>query len=246
MGQLSILGIVVIVVIVLIVLGILGISFSRRKETKEKGSHDSKKHEHDHSRHHVEADNTGSNGPMRYRVQKGRELEPQIEVKAPAAIPEEQFPRHAAKSGRPMVQNDNIPTVDVSSIAELYSPKEDMLAEYGVTQDEFNRLVTEAKNKSEPKERAIPSNRHFNVKSYNQSKLVARESVRNQLENHGSKRGTLVDTIYKTHGKRFATQKFQQAQPEQMALHTNKKDHDAVIANTRARAANKPKLVPRT
>lgn len=153
-----------------------------------------------------------------------------------APVAEEQFPRVIAKAGKESyaetmdkvlghearsnrsssdrrsnvsVSSANIETVEVQSIADLFSPKEDIEADLGVDQETLDMLVQQYKDGKEYKERKLPVNRHFNMDSYKASKASLRESAINVNNGNGSKRGQITSAIYKKYGKNFTTKKSQ-------------------------------------
>lgn len=93
--------------------------------------------------------------------------------------------------------------VHVDSLADLFSVKEDVEAEYGVTQEEMSKMVAQYKKSKEYVERALPVSRYFNIDTYNESRQTLRESAKNMGVNHASKRGQITSTIYKKYGKNF-------------------------------------------
>jgi hypothetical protein len=100
-------------------------------------------------------------------------------------------------------------TVYVESIAELYSPKEDIEAELGVTEEELQKMVQSYKKSHEYRERRVPVSRYFSLGAYNESKAVLRASAVNVGQNHASKRGKITEAVYKKYGKNFTTQRSQ-------------------------------------
>lgn len=211
---LVIVGVIILVIIVICILAMLrkkivksGTSASSSPSPSESSSSSSSSHR----------------GHSKYKVRQGKILTPeeqeQYRLKVESAqkavqgenpLPSgQEFPRNLAKASNPVSnsQLSKFEKVYVESMAELFSPKNDLETEFGVTQDEFDKLVSNYKKTREFKERKLPVNKHFNMKDYNNVKNVMRESATNIGINHASKRGTITESIYKAHGKNFLKQK---------------------------------------
>lgn len=99
---------------------------------------------------------------------------------------------------------DNIETVYVRHIAELFSPKEDVLGEFGVTPEQLNEMVSNQRQRMVHQERKLPINRHFNMDNYKASKETIRRSSIPE-KGHGSKKGKITQQIYKQYGRNFTS-----------------------------------------
>lgn len=134
-------------------------------------------------------------------------------------------------------------TIYVQSIAELYSPKEDIEAELGVTQEELDVMVQNYKKSHEYRERRVPVSRYFSLDAYNGSKDVLRASAVNLGQNHASKRGKITEAVYRKYGKNFTTQR-SQPQGDVMSLTSTPELHAQQVASEKGKR-NPGKLVVR-
>lgn len=247
-----VIAVIVVICIILMVLAALSRSKKPTRGHSSSESSSSRSHSHSHS------SDSSSSGRSRYRVEKGNAVEqseasaqPKTEVKAPAG--EFEFPRHEAKAGRkqveepsrgtkfetkaPVIQGNShaSETIFVRSIADLFSPKEDVLAEFGVTPEEMDKLVEAHKKKQEPKERKLPINKNFNIESYNKSKDILRASSVNSTHTGGSKRGQITKSIYQKYGKNFTSSRQVQATGDVMATIPTAKQHEEAVARQNLR-----------
>lgn len=128
-----------------------------------------------------------------------------------------------------------IETIYVRNLAEAFSPKEDIEAEFGVNEDELQSMVEAYKKRTEPKERKLPINKHFNMDSYNNSKNTIRQSAMNMRGNTGEKRGQITKNIYKTYGKNFIKQPNRQQQGDVMAAVVTSEQHKQNMVDQKRR-----------
>lgn len=127
-------------------------------------------------------------------------------------------------------------TVFVRNMAELFSPKEDVEAELGVSQETLNLMVAEYKKTKEYKERKLPINRHFDMDKYTQATQTIRQSSIPQKA-HGDKKGKIVSSIYKKYGKHFASQKSHGVNPEIKATLTTQTQHQQAVRNAQGKSS---------
>lgn len=137
-------------------------------------------------------------------------------------------------------------TIFVRNIAELFSPKEDIEADLGVTQDQLDHMVSAYKKTREHKERPLPMNKHFSVEGYNESKNTIRNSALNAVGTFGSKRGTIVKEIYRKYGKNFAKQPVQSQNSASVMASIPSAETTAQIKDTRDKRRNPGYLTVRT
>jgi hypothetical protein len=116
-----------------------------------------------------------------------------------------------SKRGDLKVESAQAETIVVDTMADLYSPKEDLVAEYGVDEETLQKMVSSYRKNREYKERKIPVNRNFDIDKYNASKDTLRASAANMGVTYGSKRGQITGAIYKKYGKNFTKQSSQPA-----------------------------------
>jgi len=230
---------IVVAVIILIVL-VLGIVRFKVAATAAVGRSPSPQETHRHQAHApaVAAPNTKAE----YETVHGPE------VKAAAPVVAQDLNRHKAKAGKPqsievlqqqirgnsnfkqesrvIVEQDSRPLVHTPSIAELFSIKEDVEAEFGVTEAEMAVLVEKYKKSKEFVDRPLPVSRHFNIEDYKESRVTLRQSAKNLGINHASKRGQITKAIYKTYGKHFSDKKVQ-ATPEVFSKTVGNAEHRA-------------------
>jgi len=134
-------------------------------------------------------------------------------------------------------RRDNSEVVFVRNIAELFSPKEDIQAEYGVSDEQLAHMVSTFKQGKEYKERKLPINRHFDMDKYKQATQTIRESSIPQ-KGHGSKKGTIVGSIYRKYGKNFIAENHQGANKgDVMASITQQTQHERVMRNTQGKSS---------
>jgi ribosomal protein L23 len=150
------------------------------------------------------------------------------EVRAPAVaqpIPQQQIQ-----------QKTSVKTVHVSSVAELFSVKEDVEAEFGVTPEEMGAMVAQYKKSREYVERALPVSRYFSIDTYNESRQTLRESAKVMGVNHATKRGQITGAIYKKYGKNF-TKSRHQATGDVMSSVVGNAEHREHLAKDRGSRA---------
>jgi hypothetical protein len=122
-------------------------------------------------------------------------------------------------------------------MADLFSPKQNIEQEYGVTEDKLAEMVSTFKQGKEYKERKLPINRHFDMDRYRRSTQTIRESSIPQ-KGHGSKKGTIVGAIYRKYGKNFTSQSIQgQNRGDIMASITQQEQHERVVQNTQGKSS---------
>ena len=124
-------------------------------------------------------------------------IRPQVKTQAP---PSPQKKTQA--SARPQVKSQNAfadaEVVEVQSSLDLFSPKEDILAELGMTQEELDEELAKYKAEHEYKERRLPVNKNFNMEDYKESRKVLREAPKNDMISMaGSKRDELQRDLLK-------------------------------------------------
>lgn len=129
-----------------------------------------------------------------------------------------------------VVSNTLVESIKVASIAELFSPKQDVEAEFGVTEEEVQKMVAQYKASHEFKERALPVSRYFNMENYTESRQVLRESAKNLNKNHASKRGQITNAIYKKYGRSFAAPTKVQNNPDVMSAVVGNAQHRELMA----------------
>jgi hypothetical protein len=133
--------------------------------------------------------------------------------------------------------SDNTERIYVKSMAELFSPKENIQAEYGVSEQQLAEMVSTFKKGKEYKERKLPINRHFDMNKYEQANQTIRESSIPQ-KGHGSKKGTIVGSIYRKYGKNFTNQSVHgQNRGDIMASITQQEQHERVVRNTQGKSS---------
>jgi uncharacterized protein (UPF0333 family) len=216
--NLVILAILVLVVVVVVII-VAGYLSKCKRDKKHSSSHSISHSSSSDSRHHVHAAN--KNKPSNYKEVLGPVVEAKVPVKSEQQPEDAQFPRVQAQASRPEIVESEKPSssgptpvqntlvrgaqdaelVKVPRMAELFSPKRDVLAELGVTPEEFEAQVAAYQKKHEYRERAIPVSHNFNLDAYKDSKKVLRESAKNAVNPYGHKKGNIVANIYKTYGK---------------------------------------------
>lgn len=162
-------------------------------------------------------------------IQETEKVKPQIAQKVQMA-PSRVQPKIEVKQEKPME------TVFVRNMAELFSPKEDIEEELGITQEHLNQMVAEYKKTKEYKERKLPINRHFDMDKYTQATQTIRQSSVPQ-KSHGDKKGKIVSSIYKKYGKHFTSQKAQGVNPEIKATLTTPDQHQQAVRNAQGKSS---------
>jgi hypothetical protein len=98
-------------------------------------------------------------------------------------------------------------------------------------------MVSTFKKGKEYKERKLPINRHFDMNKYEQANQTIRESSIPQ-KGHGSKKGTIVGSIYRKYGKNFTNHSVQgQNRGDIMASITQQEQHERVVRNTQGKSS---------
>lgn len=225
MASFNIVALVVIILVIIVLIAIVCVAIRRkdrdsRSQSSESQSTQSNSSSSSGSRWETRAPNQNDHPSDNYVVMTGKPSQPQQAAQAPQQrVPvNAAFPRHAAKAGKKdfsaqiqnsiqqqqqhiAVETGKEETIYVESMADLYSPKQDLMAELGVDKETLDKMVQSYKKNHEYKERKLPVSRYFNVESYNDSKAVLRESAINLGRNVGSKRGKITGSIYKKYGK---------------------------------------------
>lgn len=129
----------------------------------------------------------------------------------------------------------------VESIAELFSPKEDIERDFGVNREEFDKMVQTYRKNHEYKERKLPVSRNFNIDMYNNSKQELRSSAVNVGKSYGSKRGQIMKDVWRKHAATLSVKK-SKPQGDVMSLIPNQESVERV-RNERKERRNPGKLV---
>lgn len=200
-------------------------------------------------------------GQSKYTVTKGQLVgDGAGEVRNPAPqvqAQQQEFPRHAAQAGNKMeehrfmahnpkptaekesrveVKADSARTVMVGRLADLFSVKRSIEEEFGVSEEEMEKMVAAHRKKSEYRERRLPVNQHFNLDDYKDSKKVIRESANAGATFKGSKRGAITGDVYKTYGKN-AVRARNASNADVMSMSVEADAHEAHLAKVRERRA---------
>lgn len=176
--------------------------------------------------------------PLNNEELKGPIVNASNEQPQPAGVP---FPRHAAKAGnnpdfaslKVNAPTAKYETVFVESVAELFSAKEDIEAELGVTQEEFDKMVEARKKSKEVSERPVPVSRYFNLDKYTESRQTLKASAINAGMVDASKRGKIVASIYRKYGNKLGPRSYKSNANVMAALDTEE-DSARVIAEANA------------
>jgi hypothetical protein len=183
--------------------------------------------------------------PVTQPIQETEKVKPMVQAPQQPKIPvrqevKQEQPKQEVRQEEPKKQ---VETVFVRNIAELFSPKENIEEELGVSEEQLQRMVAEYKKTKEHVERKLPINRHFDMDKYTQATRVIRESSVPQ-KGHGDKKGKIVTSIYKKYGKHFTTQKMQGVKPEVKATTTTPEQHQQAVRNAQGKSS-KGKLATR-
>lgn len=218
MGEMDLISIIIVVILVIFIIILVNKMFRKRRHQEHHNEVSQSPPNKNYSKDDAEKFESNSN----YKVTRG-----QSSIVGEERNVVQNFPRHEAMASKPKSEiiqtkknskniNNNISnqvsnnsqhfeTIEVSSVADLFSPKVNYEKEYGVTEDELQELVKDYEKKKEYKERRLPINKNFRLDAQQEAERTIRNSYIPD-NTKGSKRGTITASIYKKFGKNFIKQ----------------------------------------
>jgi len=93
---------------------------------------------------------------------------------------------------------DEVPVVLTGeTVWDLLTPKEDTMREYGVTEDELNRLVDEYREEHTYKVEKAPTTINFDMEKWDRATDIMQESMKHSVVERKPYEDGLIDALYK-------------------------------------------------
>lgn len=176
-----------------------------------------------------------SQGAPRYttvfgQVQAARPADPK--PTPPVAQPNQnqdvlEFPRNSAQASRPVTESENTQdSIKVKSMADLFSPKIDYMAEYGMSEDEMLVLAAQRKKDSEYQERNLPISTHFDMNKYKTVTETIQMSG-SVKASAGKMKGRIVQDMFSKHADSFTNKRTKPVRGETLAVVASDAQKDA-------------------
>ena len=181
--NLAVLIFIGIVVVIIVLIICIFLRMSRRENRRSSHSHDSPK---EHPKHLASAAQGATNF---------------VESWAPSEEELSAFPRHSASAAAPKKPVEAIrvdETIEVGFADDLFSVKEDILGDLGMTQEELDAEQEKYDAKYEYKRRRLPVNKNFDITDYKAAQRRLKESPLNLADsNKGQNREHLAREVAK-------------------------------------------------
>lgn len=130
---------------------------------------------------HTHPHTHGQDSIMTHAANPKSTRQEKVETKAEKRLNEKNFPRSSVETARvppPEAKKDR--KVEVESMADMFSPKDNTLDELGMTEAELEEELKKYEKKRAYKQRRLPVNKNFSMTDYRQARSFTRESIKNQ------------------------------------------------------------------
>lgn len=165
-----------------------------------------------------------------YKVMQGRKREDAPKANRGSAT----FPRKKVAAGR-KVTNASMDLVNIPSIADLFTPTENYMDQFGVSEEQLNQLVEKYKDSRTYKERNLPINRYFSMQSISTADSILRASA--AQKHTGAKKGTITADIYKMYGKELSRRRINEPSASTYASMPSDTAHDKIKKMSRGKSS---------
>lgn len=220
---------IIVIIVVVIVAIILMVGMRNRGHSHHKGDH--------HHHHKAHSANKGGYETVIGPVEQQQDVASQIAAMRQRLAASNRVPVQAARGAAPAFPRHEVQAaqprnlVTVGHIADLFSPKTDYVAEYGMTQEQMKAAASKIAAEAEYKPRRVPRNQHFDMDEF----LGASDAVRSSMKTSSRRGHSVVEEAFRRNAfKMLNREPGQRSAPEMASIGV---DAEAAVRANRQHAS---------